>query len=273
RTLVVGSVAVAACSGHGRSQVPPPGGTRDGAAGASTAGASGTEADAADRMGAGGTSGDAGMPSSACLQPQAAPVYAALLSPSQYDHTVLDLFKLDGDPAKDFGGGSATQLDELGVERRANAAADLAHQAAISLAAWAPCQVPPADAAACEQQIIDGVGPRAYRHPLAAAERAELQTLFDAGVKESGFATGVEWFLTGLFQSPDFLYQLVRPAAGEQPGQVRPLGGYEGASRPAYFLWDSTPDDQLAAAAAARAPGDAPRGGAAPPRPPARPPH
>jgi hypothetical protein len=191
-----------------------------------------------------------------CGLPQATALHAGLISPSQYDHTVLDLLNVAGDPAKDFGGGTATQLDDLGVERRANAAATIAHQAAVSLAAWSPCQPPVVAAAACEQQLIDRVGAQAFRHPLTAAEHAQMQTLFDAGVKEKDFATGVEWFLTGVLQSPDFLYQLARPAAGEQAGKVRPLGGYELASRLSYFLWDSMPDDKLMAAAAANDLGD-----------------
>jgi hypothetical protein len=173
-------------------------------------------------------------------------LHARLLTPSQYDNTITDLIKVGGDPSKDFGGGVATQLDDLGVELRANAAASIAHQAALSLAQWAPCSTANAT---CEQQIIDKIGPQAYRHPLAATERQELQTLFDAGVQEKDFATGVEWFLTGVLQSPDFLYQLSKLQAGEQAGQLLALPPYELASRLSYFIWDSTPDDALYAAA------------------------
>jgi len=142
---------------------------------------------------------------------------------------------------------------------RANAAADIAHQAALSLAQWSPCTSPPATAAACEQQLIDQVGPQVYRHPLAAAERQELQTLFDAGVQEKDFATGVEWFLSGVLESPDFLYQLPKLQAGEQPGQLVAIPPYELASRLSYFIWDSMPDDALYAAASTSELADAAR--------------
>jgi hypothetical protein len=56
--------------------------------------------------------------------------------------------------------------------------------------------------------------------------------------------------LTGLLQTPDFQYQLVRPTAGEQAGQMVPIGGYEMASRLSYYVWDSMPDDALLAVAA-----------------------
>jgi hypothetical protein len=180
--------------------------------------------------------------------PGASPLHARLLSPRQYDNTIQDLLGVAGNHAREFGGGADTQLDDLGAERRANAAAAIARQAAGQLAAWAPCT---AATPACKQQIIDRVGMRAFRHPLSAAERQQLTALFDAGVAEKDFATGVEWFLTGLLQAPDFLYLLARPAAGERAGALRPIAGYEMASRLAYFVWDSMPDDQLFTAAGA----------------------
>jgi hypothetical protein len=200
-----------------------------------------------------------------------------LLSGTQYDNTVLDLLQVVGDPAKDFGDQVFEQLDDTRVEQRANAAAAVAHQAAAALSTWSPCSpsTPGANAAAatgpkgtatgtvtsaattCEQQIIDQIGASAFRHPLAADERASMKTLFDAGIAEKDFATGVEWFLTGVLQSPDFMYEIVKPVAGEVAGEVRPLAPYEYASRLSYFMWDSLPDARLFAAAAADELGDA----------------
>jgi Protein of unknown function (DUF1588)/Protein of unknown function (DUF1592)/Protein of unknown function (DUF1595)/Protein of unknown function (DUF1585) len=194
-----------------------------------------------------------GMPPLDCTSTHAPPFRARLLSPTQYNNTVSDLVKVGGDPSKDFGGAVSGQLDDLSVERRANAAADVAQLAVAALAQWAPCAPPAVAAVTCEAQIIDRLGARAYRHPLEASERQELQVLFDAGVKEKDFATGVEWFLAGLLQSPDVLYQFVRLEPGEAAGEVRPIRGYEIASRLSYFLWDSTPDDALVAAADALA--------------------
>ena len=74
--------------------------------------------------------------------------------------------------------------------------------------------------------------------------------MFDAGVQEQDFATGVEWFLSGVLQSPDFWYQLSRLQAGEQAGQLVAIPPYELASRLSYFIWDSMPDDPLCIAAA-----------------------
>jgi hypothetical protein len=175
-----------------------------------------------------------------------------LLSSSQYDHTVLDIFQLATNPAQanSLGDKVFQPLDDTQVDHRANAAADVASQAAASLSKWSPC-TPPAtgDASACELSIIDKIGARAYRHPLSSDERAQLKALFDAGIKEKDFATGVEWFLTGLLQTPDFMYEVTRPASTEVPGEVRAFGPYEYAARLAYFIWDGPPDDALLSAA------------------------
>src|ERR1044071_443688 len=76
-----------------------------------------------------------------------------------------------------------------------------------------------------------------------------MTVLFDAGIKNKDFATGVNWYLTGLLQSPDFLYQVGPPGPVELAGQVQPVGPYEYASRLSYFVWNSTPDDALMTAA------------------------
>jgi len=244
-------------------------------AGVGAPGASGTGAGTTTTMGSAPTSGTTpgAAPPTTCTGPQAAAVRLRLLSGTQYDNSVLDLLQVGGDPAKDFGDQVFQQLDDTRVEQRANAAAAVAHQAAATLSTWSPCSSPAPGATpgaatgtatgavtaavtACEQQIIDQVGASAFRHPLAADERASMKTLFDAGITEKDFATGVEWFLTGVLQSPDFMYEIVKPAVGEVAGEVRPLAPYEYASRLSYFMWDSLPDAKLFAAAAADELGD-----------------
>jgi hypothetical protein len=200
---------------------------------------------------ASGTGGTAGVGGSVtapddCTKPQAAAVRLSLLTESQYNNSVLDLLQVAGEPARGLG----QALDDVSLEQRANVVATIAAQAAASLAQWAPCAPAEVDSGvSCAQQIIDQIGTKAYRRPLEGAERAEMTKLFDAGIKEKDFATGVEWFLTGLLQSPYFVYQVVRPEPSELPGQVLPLAAHEYATRLAYFLWDGPPDEALITAA------------------------
>lgn len=194
---------------------------------------------------------------------QRAPVLRALLlSPSQYNNTVLDLLQVGGDFSKSFGGGVDGPPDELGVEYRAIAAAEVARAAVRTLAQWSPCDPVKTGEAACGKQLREQLGARAFRRPLSEAEKTQLGTLFSAGLKEKDFATGVEWLLTGILQAPDFLYRMSRPARAEKAGQILALDDYELASRLAFFLWDGAPDDGLLAAAAARELTDANRSAA-----------
>jgi len=231
---------VAGCtsqSGAPSSNGGPPTGVGGGSTGGFGAGGS-----------SGATGGGAGAPVSDCMKPEAAAIRLSALTESQFNNSVLDLLQVSGDLLKGVG----QAFDDVSLEQRATAAAAVATQGVANLAQWAPCTAPASGPATdCERQIIDKVGTKAYRRPLSDVERADMTKLFDAGLKEKDFATGVEWFLTGLFQSPYFVYQVVRPDAAEVAGETRPLSGYEYATRLAYFIWDGPPDDALLAAAAA----------------------
>lgn len=89
---------------------------------------------------------------------------------------------------------------------------------------------------------------RAYRRPLADAERAELDALYqklrDKAVShDEAFRT----VLARVLVAPSFLYKVERSAPGEKPGAV---SDHELAARLSYFLWASTPDDELLTLAA-----------------------
>jgi hypothetical protein len=221
------------------------GDTATGGSGGSTAtGGGGSAGTTGGTAGVAGTGGSGGPD---CSEPQAIPTHARLLAPTQYDNSILDILKVSGTPSRGFGQG----LDDVALEQRANVAAAVASQAVASLSQWAPCTPPASGSAeACELRIIDEVGAKLLRHPLSDGDRARLKTLFDAGILEKDFATGAEWFLTGILQTPDFMYEMVRPAPSETPGEVRPLAAHEYANRLAFFLWDGPADDALALAAA-----------------------
>jgi len=216
-----------------------------GTVGGGTGGASTTGGNATG--GAAGTGGAGAVGGSLdCSQPRAAAVPLRLLTESQYKNSLTDILRVSESPV----GEVAPGLDDVALEQRANVAAAVATEAALNLAQWSPC-TPPASGSAepCEQQIIDVIGPSMYRRPLSDTETAELKALFDAGIREKDFTTGVEWFLTGILQAPDFVYEVVRPAPTETAGEVRPLGAHEYASRLSFFLWDGPPDATLSAAA------------------------
>jgi hypothetical protein len=91
---------------------------------------------------------------------------------------------------------------------------------------------------------------RAYRRPLAAAERDDLLAFYRTLRKrdELGHEEALRDTLASVLLSPHFCYRIT--AAGPGPA-VQPLSGYELASRLSYFLWSSMPDAELLAHAAA----------------------
>ena len=84
---------------------------------------------------------------------------------------------------------------------------------------------------------------RAFRRPVTDAEMDPFVDVFTASQSSSkSFAEGMKEALAAVLTSPDFLYLA---AEGEGRGPVRTLTDIELATRLAYFLWASPPDDEL----------------------------
>ncbi|WP_437497340.1 DUF1592 domain-containing protein [Sorangium sp. So ce1099] len=97
---------------------------------------------------------------------------------------------------------------------------------------------------ACVRGFIEAQGLRAWRRPLEAAEVDRLAAVASKAATELGSAVeGVRWATVALFTSPNFLY---RPELGapSADGSLR-LTGYEMASRLAFLVWNSLPDEEL----------------------------
>jgi hypothetical protein len=110
----------------------------------------------------------------------------------------------------------------------------------------------PTDATGKATAYIQSFGLRAYRRPLTADEVQTYLTLFNQGLALVGgtdaFAAGVELTLQAFLQSPYFLYQM---ELGDQVvGGRIPLSDYEAASKLAYAVTNTMPDNTLFAAAA-----------------------
>jgi hypothetical protein len=105
---------------------------------------------------------------------------------------------------------------------------------------------------ACAGKVIDRYTTRAYRRPLTADERGRYVTLYRAYAAQpnnGGFPGGVRGIVQTMLQSPNFLYHLEIPDAAGTAGAVVALNPYALASRLAFALWNSGPDDTLIAAA------------------------
>jgi hypothetical protein len=100
---------------------------------------------------------------------------------------------------------------------------------------------------ACGRTFITNFGRKAFRRALTTDEITRYTKLFDATVTGGTFEKGMEMVVRAMLSSPNFLY---RSEMGEKaPDGTYKLTGYELATALSYFLWGTTPDDQLLDAA------------------------
>lgn len=112
---------------------------------------------------------------------------------------------------------------------------------------WPPAPhrriLPPADGrseAGYVREVLEDFMQRAYRRPVAAADLAAMQDLYQTGRKRGRpVEAAIRIPLIAILSSPRFLY-LVEPGTGD-----RALDAYELASRLSYFLWSRPPDAEL----------------------------
>ena len=101
------------------------------------------------------------------------------------------------------------------------------------------------EAAACARTIVSTLARRAYRRPLTEADLEIPLGLYRDGAARGGFEAGIELALRGILVSPNFLFRFEDEPAGVEPGTPYRISDLELASRLAFFLWSSVPDDEL----------------------------
>lgn len=187
------------------------------------------------------------------------------LTHPQYDNTVRELLLLPDikpsasfieDPAFSGFTNNAKGLlvsDRLARDyrRAAEALADLVTPEVM--AKLVPCEVSAGDTA-CARAFIEQFGRRSFRRALLPAEVDALLALYERGegMFPSGthFEQGIRHVIEAILQSPRFLYR-VELSEKLDGDELIPLDGFEVATRLSYLLWNSTPDEDLLAAAQA----------------------
>lgn len=186
------------------------------------------------------------------------------LNRTELDHTLRDLLLLDHEvstdfPADDRGYGYDTIGDVLStsalhVELLAKEAESWVAEGIGSADAPGParerfftCDLA-TDGDRCAREILEGFALRAWRRPAAPAELARLTTVASlAREHDRPLEEGVELAMVAVLVSPHFLFRpeplATEPSATATP--ARPIGDFALASRLSYFLWASTPDDEL----------------------------
>ena len=199
-------------------------------------------------IGDGDGKGDHGGSDDPALDVASAPIRR--MTPDQYVNSVQDLL---GDAALelDLDDDGGEVFTRLGAEKLNAAVETIASREASWTTTVFPCDVTGADDDACVDSFIEDFGYRAFRRPLFTEEVSWLKGVYTATRAEQSFHDSMMTTLEVMLQAPQFFYFLEEGVDGDAdlPAGVRPLGGFERATRLSYFIADSTPDDELLAAA------------------------
>jgi hypothetical protein len=110
----------------------------------------------------------------------------------------------------------------------------------------------PKDEATCAATIIKRLATQAFRRPVEERDFSALMKFYEESRKESGFEQGVAAAIEAMLASPQFLFRLESVPVAATAGTTYRIGDLELASRLSFFLWGSTPDEELRSKAAAR---------------------
>ena len=171
----------------------------------------------------------------------------------EYNNTVRDLFGITSNPADRFpadgggGGGFDNNADTLFVppilmERYLQSANDILDEAKPEriFRVKPSAKLPKRDAA---KQILAYFAYHGFRRPVQPNELTGLLRLYDIAAKDGEpFEKSVKFALKGVLVSPNFLFRVEKEQNTASP---YPISDYELATRLSYFLWASTPDDEL----------------------------
>lgn len=224
-------------------------------------GASGAAGNTASTAGAGpaGSAGDAPTTAADCVGKPAAPGRTPLrrLTATEFNNTVRDILADTTAPGSDFppasvGSGFSNDADAYqtqlpDVQGWLNASETLAANYRAAGKLNLSCS---ADAQNCASGFIKTMGKQLFRRPLSDQEVTSYMARFSAGSANGGsFEEGLEWVLGRMLMSPHFLYRIELEAVGKPQGTLVALNDYSIATRLSYFLWSSSPDSELMAAA------------------------
>lgn len=195
-----------------------------------------------------------------------APSRLRRLTAAQYRNSLLDLLgptsptPMTLEPDISLSGFVSIGASQQSLSARATedfeSVAMASAQAVMADPVWRSQNVPCADVGpqdeACTQTFLRNMGERIWRRQLSDVEVARWAAISSGAAATSGsFWLGLAWGLSGLLQSPNFLYRAELGSAAGAPSSTWRLNDYEVASRLSYLLWNSTPDDELLGAARA----------------------
>src|SRR5262252_7891307 len=102
-----------------------------------------------------------------------------------------------------------------------------------------------ADETPCATKIISGLATRAFRRPASGTDVNGLMEFYKQARKEGNFDDGIEMSLARLLSAAKFIYRIEAEPANLKAGETYRLSDLDLASRLSFFLWSTSPDDEL----------------------------
>jgi len=184
------------------------------------------------------------------------------LSRTEFDNTLRDVVLEDQRPANRFitedvftpfdndyttqtvSASLVDSLEALATDVAARTLADPARRAVV-----VPCVPTGAGDEACFRQTIETLGRKLFRRAMTAEDVDPYVTLLAYATEDNSnvtndFYTAVDLLIRAILMDPEFLYRIEVGTPTATAGVVN-LTPYEVASRMAFVLWGTTPDDQL----------------------------
>jgi len=109
----------------------------------------------------------------------------------------------------------------------------------------------PGQEISCATKIVTALARQAYRRPATDRDVKHLLSFYTNGRKQRDFDYGITLAVQAALSDPEFIFRFERTPAGIAAGANYRISDLELASRLSYFLWSSTPDDELITVAAA----------------------
>jgi len=178
------------------------------------------------------------------------------LTHAAYDNTIRALFPGIESAARGFladahvgpfPSNAGVPVSEAQLDKYVAAAESIAQRAAADPATLGACGAQSPVTEQCARELIVDLGSRAFRRPLVEGEIASYLAHYRVGAEGATASDGLRVVISGLLQSPHFLYHVEQVATEG----LALLDGHELAARLSYFLDGGPPDSELRALAAA----------------------
>ena len=98
---------------------------------------------------------------------------------------------------------------------------------------------------ACARKIVSELAGKAFRRPVTSEDLKSLLQYYEYGAEEGGFESGIQAAIQAILAKPEFIFRFEQEPKGAAPGTLYQISDLELASRLAYFLWSTIPDDEL----------------------------